>query len=90
MKLVKEWQVKKRHYETQIDQISRDSQEKDKVLGRLEGELEQIRDRLAELCEAFKEKERECDQLRLESQDIRGQTESQENELLRLKDKSSK
>jgi hypothetical protein len=41
------------------------------VLVRLEGELQAIRRRLQELCDAFEEKEQECDGLKAENSQIK-------------------
>ena len=61
-KLLREWQGRKRLYEGEIRGLQDEDQ---RVLGRLEGELEEIRGKLHELCEAFQGKEQECDDLQV-------------------------
>ena len=64
-KLLREWQGRKRLYEGEIRGLREEDRGKQCVLERLEGELEEIRGRLHELCEAFQGKEQECDDLQV-------------------------
>ncbi len=49
-KLIREWQCRKRQYEGEIHELHEEDQGKQRVLNRLEGELEEISGKLHELC----------------------------------------
>jgi predicted nuclease with TOPRIM domain len=85
-KLVREWQHRKRHYQTHLETLLQEDSQKDAVLNRLEGELDTIRTKLQDLCQAFTDKEQECDDLRVENTGLRGRVKEQEALIIELRE----
>ena len=88
-KLQREWQGRKRLYEGEIRGLREEDRGKQRVLSRLEGELEEIRGKLHELCLAFQGKEGECDDLQVACQELQAGRCQLEMEVVRVREQNT-